>query len=122
MKIGYDDGKFGLEHAADLPEKGDVWLRLCVDRADGRFYYSLDGKVFLPAGAAFDASKLSDEYNRPLAFTGAYIGIGCQDLAGASKTADFAVFSVMRKKSDHFNGKAGCGQPAFMIYFFYWRS
>lgn len=98
MKIGYDDGKFGLEHVADLPEKGDVWLRLCVDRADGRFYYSLDGKVFLPAGAAFDASKLSDEYNRPLAFTGAYIGIGCQDLAGASKTADFAFFRYAEKE------------------------
>lgn len=92
LKITYDDSRFTLERIASLPNRGAVWLRLCVDHADGRFYYSTDGEHFEPAGNAFDASKLSDEYNRPLGFTGAYVGIGCQDLSDGEKTADFHYF------------------------------
>ncbi len=89
LKITYDNSKFKLERITKLPEKGGVWMKVCVDHADGQFYYSLDGKKYEKAGDAFDASKLSDEYNRPLAFTGPYVGIGCQDFSDAKKTADF---------------------------------
>lgn len=81
-----------------LPEDGGVWLKVCVDHAKGQFYYSTDGTNYRKAGAEFDASKLSDEYNRPLSFTGPYVGIGCQDLAKAEKTADFAYFRYTEKE------------------------
>ncbi len=100
LKITYDDSRFRLERIALLPKVGEITLRLCVDRANGQFYYSIDGKTFERAGEAFDASKLSDEYNRPLGFTGPYVGIGCQDLAYASKTADFRYFKYVEKDED----------------------
>ena len=99
LKIGYDDSKFRLERIAALPRDGAVWIRLCVDHAKGQFCYSTDGKTFERAGDEFDASKLSDEYNRPLSFTGPYVGMACQDLANASKTADFAYFRYTEKES-----------------------
>lgn len=92
LKITYDDSRFRLERIAKLPDTGAVWIRLCVDHADGRFYYSLDGEHFEPAGDSFDASKLSDEYNRPLGFTGPYVGMGCQDFSDWQRTADFKYF------------------------------
>lgn len=92
LKITYDDSRFKLERICKLPESGPVWMRLKVDHADGQFYYSLDGEHYEKAGDAFDASKLSDEYNRPLAFTGPYVGMGCQDLSNGVKTADFRYF------------------------------
>jgi xylan 1,4-beta-xylosidase len=41
-----------------------------------------------------DASILSDEATTPGLpnFTGAFVGMACQDLAGTSKTADFDFF------------------------------
>lgn len=92
LKITYDDAQFRLEKAATLPADVPVYLRLDVEGDKGRFGYSLDGKSYLSAGEAFDASKLSDEYNRPLAFTGAFVGIGCQDMQSYSKKAAFEYF------------------------------
>lgn len=97
-KISYDDSKFFYERIAALPAKGAVCLRLNVKNGEGRFSYSTDGKKFLPAGKPFDATKLSDEYNRPLAFTGPYVGIACQDLSNAEKTADFEYFRYTEKE------------------------
>ena len=97
LKITYDDSRFRLERIASLPDEGAVWIRLCVDHADGRFLYSTDGETFLPAGDPFDASKLSDEYNRPLGFTGPYVGIDCQDFSDWQKDRRFQVFPVYGK-------------------------
>lgn len=89
LKICYDNSEFFFERIASLPVDGAIYLRLSVEEGEGQFFYSVDGALYQRAGAAFDATKLSDEYNRPLAFTGPYVGIACQDLSGAEKTADF---------------------------------
>ena len=92
LKITYDDGRFSLERITPLFDNARVWIKLSVDHDKGQFYYSLNGVDFLEAGVGFDASKLSDEYNRPLAFTGAFVGMGCQDLSNGTYTADFKYF------------------------------
>jgi xylan 1,4-beta-xylosidase len=38
------------------------------------------------------ASILSDEHAMPIGFTGNFVGMACQDLAGTRKPADFAWF------------------------------
>ena len=39
-----------------------------------------------------DVSTLSDEYASPMGFTGAFVGMSCQDMADASAYADFKYF------------------------------
>lgn len=98
LKITFDNACFRLENVATLPDEGEIWIKLVVDHADGQFYYSLDGESYKEAGDKIDASKLSDEYNRPLNFTGPYIGVACQDMTSLSKTADFAYFKYTEKE------------------------
>jgi xylan 1,4-beta-xylosidase len=43
-------------------------------------------------GPVLDASKLSDEYASDFSFTGAFVGMACQDLSGRSAHADFDFF------------------------------
>jgi xylan 1,4-beta-xylosidase len=73
-----------------------VHLRVEVDYERLHFGYRVEGKDsdwhWLPQ--QFDASILSDEATTPgLAnFTGAFVGMACQDLAGTAKPADFDFF------------------------------
>lgn len=73
------------------------YLRAEVDYHRLRFFYSADGSIWTPAGPVFDASILSDEYTVPNHFTGAFIGICCQDLSGRRKYADFDYFEYIEK-------------------------
>ena len=57
-----------------------------------RFSYSRDGEEWSPIGGTHDASRLSDEYCREGRFTGAFVGLCCQDLAGGRQPADFDYF------------------------------
>ena len=52
------------------------------------------------AAAAFDASILSDEATAPGApnFTGAFVGMACQDLAGTARPADFDWFEYRERE------------------------
>jgi xylan 1,4-beta-xylosidase len=58
---------------------------------------SEDG-LLTPSGGVFDARILSDEYCR--GFTGAFIGICCQDLTGARRHADFDWFEYEEADSE----------------------
>jgi xylan 1,4-beta-xylosidase len=48
----------------------------------------------------FDASILSDECAAPgqANFTGAFVGMACQDLAGTDKPVDFDFFEYQERK------------------------
>jgi xylan 1,4-beta-xylosidase len=48
----------------------------------------------------FDASILSDEASMPGApnFTGAFVGMACQDMSGAGKHADFDWFEYRERE------------------------
>ncbi|WP_421736467.1 glycoside hydrolase family 43 protein [Caulobacter sp.] len=82
-----------------LPDEGLVHLRVEVDFERLRFAFSLDGEdwTWLPEG--FDASILSDEATAPGApnFTGAFVGMACQDLSGAARPADFDGFRYVER-------------------------
>ena len=51
----------------------------------------------------FDASILSDEATAPGLpnFTGAFVGMACQDLAGTARPADFDYFEYRERRVPH---------------------
>ena len=71
-----------------------VHLRVEVDYGRLYFAYQLDGQDWRWLPQQFDASILSDEAGPPgnPNFTGAFVGMCCQDLAGTCRTADFDYF------------------------------
>lgn len=78
-----------------IPEEGTVYLRLKGEKEKAQFYYSLDGVHYERIGEALDATVLSDDYYKKIStsrFTGAFVGICCQDIAGRGGYADFDYF------------------------------
>ena len=69
-----------------------VYLRAQMDYARLTFSYSLDGQHWHRACDDLDASILSDDYGDDWGFTGAFVGLACQDLTGHRKHADFDFF------------------------------
>lgn len=69
-----------------------VYLRATMDYAHLTFSYSLDGQHWHRACDDLDASILSDDYGDDWGFTGAFVGLACQDLTGRRKHADFDFF------------------------------
>lgn len=57
-----------------------------------QFLYSLDGLRFEKIGPEMDASSLSDKACDQGWFTGAMVGIWCQDMTGDAIAADFDWF------------------------------
>lgn len=78
-----------------LPATGEVYLRLSTEKEKAYFSYSLDNQSYIKVGKALDATVLSDDYYAStghIMFTGAFIGICCQDLSGQKAYADFDYF------------------------------
>jgi xylan 1,4-beta-xylosidase len=78
---------------------GRIELRVEVDYERLRFAYRLDGDwKFLPE--LFDASALSDECTGPGSanFTGAFVGLACQDMSGTAHPADFDYFEYRERE------------------------
>ena len=79
-----------------IPTGQPVHLRVEVDYERMHFAYRVEGVEadwrWLPQ--QFDASILSDECLAPgqAHFTGAFVGMACQDMAGSGRTADFDFF------------------------------
>ena len=77
-----------------LPENGPVYLRAVVDHASLQFYWSADGDAWTAVGEVLDYSLLCDEVGKGEGanFTGAFVGMCCQDVAGTGRPADFRWF------------------------------
>ena len=78
---------------------GRIELRVEVDFERLRFAYRIGGDWnFLPE--LFDASILSDEATAPGApnFTGAFVGMACQDVSGTAHPADFDYFEYRERE------------------------
>jgi xylan 1,4-beta-xylosidase len=77
-----------------LGGEGAVFLRARVERAALQFYWSEDGDRWTVVGETLDYSLLCDETGKGEGanFTGAFIGMACQDLAGTGLAADFQYF------------------------------
>ncbi len=84
-----------------IPAGRPVHLRVEVDFERMHFAYRVEGEDvdwrWLPH--QFDASILSDECLAPgqAHFTGAFVGMACQDLAGTAKHADFDFFDYTER-------------------------
>jgi xylan 1,4-beta-xylosidase len=81
-----------------LPAKGPVELRVEVDEERLYFGWRTGGEWrWLPQ--IFDASILSDEANAPGQpnFTGAFVGVACQDMAGTGRHADVDWFAYLER-------------------------
>jgi xylan 1,4-beta-xylosidase len=85
----------------ELPTGRPVHLRVEVDYERMHFGYRVEGADqdwhWLPQ--QFDASILSDECTAPGQpnFTGAFVGMACQDLSGTAKPADFDFFEYQER-------------------------
>jgi xylan 1,4-beta-xylosidase len=84
-----------------IPTGKKVHLRAEVDYERLRFAYRVEGVDqdwrWLPQ--QFDASILSDEATTPgfPSFTGAFVGVACQDMAGTAHPADFDFFEYQER-------------------------
>jgi xylan 1,4-beta-xylosidase len=77
-----------------------VHLRVEVDYERLRFGYRVEGQEWNWLPEQFDASILSDEATAPGLpnFTGAFVGMCCQDLAGTTRPADFDYFEYEERE------------------------
>jgi xylan 1,4-beta-xylosidase len=73
---------------------GRIELRIEVDHANLKFAFRVEGQDWIVLPELFDASILSDEASAPGLpnFTGAFVGMTCQDMAGTRQSADFDWF------------------------------
>ncbi len=93
-----DRGKFEILGREFVDLVDDViWMKLQVHFSCGKFLCSLDGKEYKQIGNNIDSSILSDEYVEPHGFTGAFIGMSCNDLENCSCYADFKYFKYIEK-------------------------
>ncbi|KQL58727.1 MULTISPECIES: glycoside hydrolase family 43 protein [Bacillaceae] len=75
-------------------EVEDVYLRVTVETETYAYSYSFDGVHWKKLDILFDSYKLSDDYVRGGGFfTGAFVGMQCQDTSGESLPADFDYFT-----------------------------
>jgi xylan 1,4-beta-xylosidase len=77
-----------------------VEMRVEVDYERLRFAYRVDDGDWNWVPQLFDASILSDEATAPGLpnFTGAFVGMACQDLAGTARPADFDWFEYRERE------------------------
>ncbi|WP_042224184.1 glycoside hydrolase family 43 protein [Oceanobacillus manasiensis] len=69
-----------------------IYLRASIKNGKLIFFASPDGNGWIQVGPELDASKCSDEYSNSGHFTGAFVGICCQDSYRKRKYADFDYF------------------------------
>lgn len=75
-------------------ENETIYLKMKTENAMTQFYYGYSEEELHEIGPLVNASFLSDEACDEGWFTGAMIGICCQDLTGFGKYADFDWFEV----------------------------
>jgi xylan 1,4-beta-xylosidase len=91
----FDKGFFSMPLGDDeIPVgNGKLYLRLTVIGKYGEFSYAKEDKKWEVIPYQLDASILSDEYAAPLGFTGAFVGMSCQDMMDKNAYADYYYFS-----------------------------
>lgn len=94
---------YPIPRAITLSPSDSISLRADVDYDVVRLFFR-DGVRPWSFVAELDYSILSDEVGSGGSgahFTGAFVGIACQDLTGQSRAADFSRFSYVEKAEDH---------------------
>ena len=87
-------GTYQIEERYRLPAEGPVWLRAEVDYQSLVFSFSTDGENWNRLPPVLNQSLISDEAGKGegASFTGAFIGMACQDISGQGCAADFDYF------------------------------
>ena len=75
-----------------IPENCAIYLRVSVHYDTIVFFYAIEENQWILLGESYDCSFLSDEACKEGWFTGAMVGLCCQDLTGAGVYADFDWF------------------------------
>lgn len=96
-----------LSKPIELDSHTRIYLKVDFNRENLQFFYKLtEQEVWNAVGPVLDGSILSDDYvqdatvrYRP-AFTGAFVGICCQDLSGRKLHADFDWFEYEELSKD----------------------
>lgn len=70
-----------------------LYLRARCDGYWIRFYISQDHIVWTEVGDGYDFTLLSDDYCQPLGFTGAFVGLACNDMEKRAVVASFDYLS-----------------------------
>lgn len=85
-----ENGAIAETECVQLPQDKDIYyLRAKIRRENLEFFYSVDEEVFHKVGEILDMRILSDEHVDGNGFTGAMLGMSCQDLQGDGCYADF---------------------------------
>ncbi|WP_105619473.1 glycoside hydrolase family 43 protein [Vallitalea okinawensis] len=88
-----DQGHYSFIEEEEVYFNNDTaYLKVKTAFAKAQFYYSFDGESFNEIGPILDTSILSDDYTDPEGFTGAFIGMACQDIERQSAKAYFEYF------------------------------
>ena len=95
-----DDGTFSYPLPEPVPVKSTqgIYLKANVSYDQLQFSYSRDNQEWIKIGGILDASILSDDYPETKnqgKFTGAFVGMCCQDLSGERKPAYFDNFEYI---------------------------
>ncbi len=75
-----------------VPATGAIHLRLTLKAAELQFEYATGESDWQKIGPMLNGAILSDDYSH-LGFTGAFVGLCCQDLSGPRLHADFSHFT-----------------------------
>ena len=97
------DGEVFSDDPDQIPlgDAARVWLKVKFDLDRFQFFYALAPDAWRPIGAQLPLALLSDEHATrfannsavTLGFTGAFVGVACQDLSGGRLNADFDSFT-----------------------------
>jgi xylan 1,4-beta-xylosidase len=101
---------FPLSKPVPIPAHGRWVLSVSVDYDRLQFSHGPEDGQLTAIGEVFDASILSDEHCREGKFTGAFVGLCCQDLTGGRQPADFDWFEYEEFDSD---SKKSLSQASF---------
>lgn len=94
LNIIATDAATSCEVLADdvpVPSSGAIGMRLTFAGAALQFEFSLPGGGWQKIGPVLNGAILSDDYNH-LGFTGAFVGLCCQDMRSQKLHADFSRF------------------------------
>jgi xylan 1,4-beta-xylosidase len=85
------------EGAVNIPNEGAVYLRCDVDYAKLIYSWSMDGESWNQLPVTLDQGIVSDQAGKGAgcSFTGAFVGMACQDLGGTALHADFEYFDYI---------------------------
>lgn len=103
MCLGDDYCKYPMNQPISLPAEGRVALKAEVDWDRLTFSYRVEDGEWQTLPMVLDYSVLSDEVGDngvDANFTGAFVGVCCQDLTGQSVHADFSFFDYQEHSCD----------------------